>query len=153
MTDFTNFSLVRLVGGRSDARDGVLRAFVANVLAAANDDSLFQTNNPGLILWTLARAAPASCPAVYAALKSVQPSLNNFALGFLDHSWDSSKGQAYGLPRDEALHSVYCPLDELKAHAASRLEYENLRNPIRAAWRSVVEGKTLYGVDGSEARR
>ena len=136
-----------------DARDGVLRAFVANVLAAANDDSLFQTNNPGLILWTLARAAPASCPAVYAALKSVQPSLNNFALGFLDHSWDSSKGQAYGLPRDEALHSVYCPLDELKAHAASRLEDENLRNPIRAAWRSVVEGKTLYGVDGSEARR
>lgn len=135
------------------ARDAVLQAFAANVLKAAQEDRLFQMNNPGFILWTLARSVPTDCPAIYAAVKAVQPSLDNFALEFLRNSWDSTNGQTYSLPRDESLHSVYCPLDDLKAHAASRLEDESLRNPAKAAWRSVVEGRNLYGVDGSEARR
>lgn len=135
------------------ARDGVLQAFAANVLKAAKEDRLFQMNHPGLVLWTLARSVPTDCPGVYAAVKAVQPSLDNFALEFLRNSWDSTNGQTYSLPRDESLHSVYCPVDDLKAHAASRLEDQNLRNPARAAWRSVVEGKNLYGVDGSEAWR
>ncbi|MDP2218859.1 MAG: P-loop NTPase fold protein [Hydrogenophaga sp.] len=135
------------------ARDTVLQAFAANVLKAAQEDHLFQMNNPGFILWTLARSAPADCPAVYAAVKAVQPSLDNFALEFLRNSWDSTSGQTYSLPRDESLQSVYCPLVDFKAHAASRLEDETLRNPAKAAWRSVVEEKNLYGVDGSEARR
>lgn len=135
------------------ARDAVLQAFAANVLKAAQEDRLFQMNNPGFILWTLARSVPTDCPAIYAAVKAVQPSLDNFALEFLRNSWDSTNGQTYSLPRDESLHSVYCPLDDFKAHAASRLEDESLRNPAKAAWRSVVEGRNLYGVDGSEARR
>ena len=135
------------------ARDAVLQAFAANVLKAAQEDRLFQMNNPGFILWTLARSVPTDCPAIYAAVKAVQPSLDNFALEFLRNSWDSTNGQTYSLPRDESLHSVYCPVDDFKAHAASRLEDASLRNPAKAAWRSVVEGKNLYGVDGSEARR
>ena len=135
------------------ARDAVLQAFAANVLKAAQEDRLFQMNNPGFILWTLARSVPTDCPAIYAAVKAVQPSLDNFALEFLRNSWDSTNGQTYSLPRDESLHSVYCPIDEFKAHAASRLEDESLSNPAKAAWRSVVEGRNLYGVDGSEARR
>ncbi len=135
------------------ARDAVLQAFAANVLKAAQEDRLFQMNNPGFILWTLARSVPTDCPAIYAAVKAVQPSLDNFALEFLRNSWDSTNGQTYSLPRDESLHSVYCPLDDFKAHAASRLEDESLRNPAKAAWRSVIEGRNLYGVDGSEARR
>ena len=135
------------------ARDAVLQAFAANVLQAAQEARLFQMNNPGFILWTLARSVPTDCPAIYAAVKAVQPSLDNFALEFLRNSWDSTNGQTYSLPRDESLHSVYCPLDDFKAHAASRLEDESLRNPAKAAWRSVVEGRNLYGVDGSEARR
>ena len=135
------------------ARDAVLQAFAANVLKAAQEDRLFQMNNPGFILWTLARSVPTDCPAIYVAVKAVQPSLDNFALEFLRNSWDSTNGQTYSLPRDESLHSVYCPLDDFKAHAASRLEDESLRNPAKAAWRSVVEGRNLYGVDGSEARR
>ncbi len=135
------------------ARDAVLQAFAANVLKAAQEDRLFQMNNPSFILWTLARSVPTDCPAIYAAVKAVQPSLDNFALEFLRNSWDSTHGQTYSLPRDESLHSVYCPLDDFKAHAASRLEDESLRNPAKAAWRSVVEGRNLYGVDGSEARR
>jgi len=92
------------------ARDAVLQAFAANVLKAAQEDRLFQMNNPGFILWTLARSVPTDCPAIYAAVKAVQPSLDNFALEFLRNSWDSTNGQTYSLPRDESLHSVYCRL-------------------------------------------
>ena len=137
----------------AEARDRVLQAFSANVLKAAEEARLFQMNNPGFILWTLARSVPSACPAVYAAAKVRQPSLDNFAVEFLRNSWDASKGQTYSLPRDDSLHSVYLPIDDFKAHAASRLEDETLANPAKAAWRSVVEGKNLYGVDGSEANR
>ena len=123
------------------------------MLKAAEEARLFQMNNPGFILWTLARSVPSACPAVYAAAKVRQPSLDNFAVEFLRNSWDASKGQTYSLPRDDSLHSVYLPIDDFKAHAASRLEDETLANPAKAAWRSVVEGKNLYGVDGSEANR
>ena len=135
------------------ARDAVLQAFAANVLKAAQEDRLFQMNNPGFILWTLARSVPTDCPAIYAAVKAVQPSLDNFALEFLRNSWDSTNGQTYSLPRDESLHSVYRPLADFKAHAASRSADGSLRTSANAAWRSVVEGRNLYGVDGSEARR
>lgn len=136
-----------------EVRESVLQAFSANVLKAAEEDRLFKMNNPGFILWTLARSAPSICPAVYAAAKTAQPSLDSFAMEFLRNSWDASKGQTYSLPRDEALHSVYCPVEDFKAHAASRLGDGSLKNPAKAAWRSVVEGKNLYGVDGSEANR
>lgn len=137
----------------ADASERVLQTFAANVLKAAGEDRLFLKNNPGFILWTLARFVPSVCPAVYAAAKAVQPSLDGFALEFLRSSWDSTKGQSYSLPRDGSLHSVYFPIDEFKAHAASRLEDKTLTNPVKAAWRSVVEEKNLYGVDGSEANR
>jgi hypothetical protein len=136
-----------------EVRESVLQAFSANVLRAAEEDRLFKMNNPGFILWTLARSVPSICPAVYAAAKTAQPSLDSFAMEFLRNSWDASKGQTYSLPRDEALHSVYCPVEDFKAHAASRLGDWSLENPAKAAWRSVVEGKNLYGVDGSEANR
>lgn len=53
------------------------------------------------------------------------------------------------LPSDESLHYVYCPLAELKAHAAQRLQTPQLQYPERAAWRSIIEGKIPYGVDGT----
>ncbi len=134
-------------------RNHVLQVFSLNVLKAAKEDRLFKMSNPSLILWTLARLVPNDCPTVYAAIKDVEPSLDSFALAFLYNSWDSTNGRTYSLPRDESLHSVFCPLVDFKAHAASRLEDDALHNPARAAWRSVVEGKNLYGVDGSEAKR
>ena len=138
---------------QAGARNGVLQDFSGNVLKAAKEDRLFQMNHPGFILWTLARSVPADCPAVYAAVRAVQPSLDSFALAFLGSRWDATKGHAYGLPRDESLHSVYCPIDDFKTHAAYRLQDESLRNPAKAAWRSVLEEKNFYGIDGSEARR
>lgn len=136
-----------------EGRESVLQAYSANVLRAVEEDRLFKMNNPGFILSTLARSVPSACPAVYAAAKTAQPSLDGFAMEFLRNSWDTIKGQTYSLPHDEALHSVYCPIEDFKGHAVSRLGDGSLENPEKAAWRSVVEGNILYGIDGSEANR
>lgn len=131
----------------------VLRAFSSNVLDAARNGNLFEMNNPGFILWTMARLVPKECPDLFVVLKESDPTLDDFARHYLGGSWDSTKGDSYSLPRDESLREVYCPLAAFKAHAAERLRDTGILNPERAAWRSVVEGKRLYGVDGSEAER
>lgn len=131
----------------------VLRAFSANVLDAAKAGHIFEKNHAGFILWTIARLAPEACPSLFSVLKEADPTLDRFALHYLGGSWDSTKGTSYNLPSDESLHEVYCPLAEFKAHAAERLQDPLLQNPERAAWRSIIEGKSLYGVDGTEAER
>ena len=135
-----------------ESKARILEAFSSNILKASQDDVLFEKINPGFILWTLARLVPRVCPDVYEVLKAKDATLDQFALQFLGSSWDSTNGVAYSMPSDEALHSVYCPVEQFKAHAAERLKDASLVNPSRAAWRSVVEGKSLYGVDGSDTR-
>lgn len=137
----------------TESKEKIFRIFSANVLKAAETGALFEKNNAGFILWTMARVAPEACPHLFSVLKNVEPKLDCFALHYLGGSWDSTKGTAYNLPGDESLHEVYCPLEELKAHAAHRLQDTELQNPARAAWRSVVEGKSLYGIDGTEKNR
>jgi hypothetical protein len=136
-----------------DTKNEVLQNFSGNVLNAARAGGLLEKSNAGFILWTMARVAPQNCPALFSALRKSDPTLDRFALCYLDGSWDSTNGISYSLPRDTSLHDVYCPLSELKSHAAKRLLDTSLQYPVRAAWRSVVEDKSLYGVDGTEARR
>jgi len=133
-------------------KDKVLRAFSENVLEAAKLENLLKMNHTGFILWTMARVAPKACPRLFDILKASDPTLDQFALYFLGGSWDSTKGESYRLPRDTSLHEVYCPLADFKSHATARLQDQNLQYPERAAWRSVVEGSSLYGIDGTEAR-
>ena len=134
------------------SRTEVLAAFSGHVLHAAKAGTLLGSNAAGLILWTMARAVPQQCPDLFRVLRSADPTLDGFALCYFGGNWDSTKGPSYGLPRDTSLHEVYCPLPELRDHAAKRLKDGRLQNPGLAAWRSLVEGKHLYGVDGSEAR-
>ncbi len=133
-------------------KDKVLRAFSENVLEAAKLEKLLKMNHAGFILWTMARVAPKECPVLFNILKASDPTLDQFALNFLGGSWDSTKGDSYSLPRDTSLHEVYCPLADFKSHAIARLQDENLQFPELAAWRSVVEGSCLYGIDGTEVR-
>jgi hypothetical protein len=128
----------------------VLPAFSGNVLEAARAGALLDKNHAGFILWTMARVAPQECPSLFNVLKESDPTLDRFALYYLGGSWDSTKGTSYSLPRDTSLQGVYCPLEDFKSHAAARLQDASLHYPERAAWRSVVEGKSLYGVDGTE---
>ncbi|CAN7262935.1 KAP family NTPase [Acidovorax delafieldii] len=136
----------------SEIKLEVLRKFSSNVRKAASTGYLFKANHPGFILWTMARAVPDECPTLFTVLQNEDPTLDKFALAYLGSSWDSY-GVAYSLPRDETLHDAFCPLSEFKAFAARRLQDSNTQYPERAAWRSVVEGRSLYGFDGSDANR
>lgn len=135
-----------------ESKDKVLQIFSGNVLAAAKTGTLFEKNRVGFILWTMARVAPQECPALFGVMKEADPTLDRFALHYLGGSWDSSKGDSYSLPRDTSLHEVYCPLADFKSHAVERLRDASVQYPERAAWRSVIEGKSLYGIDGAEAK-
>ncbi|WP_390348801.1 hypothetical protein ACFJIS_14595 [Variovorax boronicumulans] len=131
----------------------VLRNFSGNVLEAARAGKLLEKNQAGFILWTMARVAPQECPALFSVLRASDPTLDRFALHYLGGSWDSTKGSSYSLPRDAALHEAYCSLADFRSHAAARLQDASLHYPERAAWRSVFEGKSLYGIDGTESNR
>lgn len=141
-----------VLGARGD-KDELVKSFGANVLSAALEGSLLQGCNPGFILWSFARLAPGECPAVFDAIKEKDPSLDGFALEILRSSVDSHKGQAYGLPEEIAILEAYCTLDALRKHAQVRLSDHALDDPVRAAWKSVVERKSFYGVDGSLVER
>lgn len=136
-----------------DKRAETIKVFADNVLSTTKGMQLFETNMPSRILWTLARLAPQICKKIFRVIETADETLDKFALHFLRNSWDSSKGQAYGLPPDEGVTQAYCPLKTLQRLAASRLQDPSLRYPTRAAWQSVLEGKSLYGVDGADATR
>jgi KAP family P-loop domain len=136
----------------AESKESILKSFASNILKASEDDVLYEKINPGFIFWTTARLVPDICPNVYKVLKDKDGTLDKFAVQILGGSWDSTNGASFCIPRDDALLSVYCPIEQFKVHAAARLEDLSLVNPTRAAWRSVVEGKRLYGVDGSDAR-
>jgi len=123
-----------------------------NILVAAKAGRLLTTCNPGFLLWRLSAVATTECPKVFAAIKSVDSTLDGFALAILSYSFDFSKGQCYSLPDDRSKIEAYCSLKELKKHANKRLADQTLKLPALAAWRAVVEEKSVYGVDGSYAR-
>jgi len=137
----------------ADQKDKILRAFASNVTESTRREDLLDKGRPGFILWTLSRLVPQACPKVFSLLKVREPKFDRFALAFFSSSWDSTNGRAYGIPKEESLIAAYCPLADIKAHARKRLRDEELKYPGRAAWRSVVEGKVLYGVDGTEMIR
>lgn len=148
-----NTSYQRVVLGAPGDKDKLVKRFAENVIAAASEGTLLQGCNPGFILWNFARLAPSECPAVFDAIKEKDPSLDGFALEILRSSFDSHKGQAYGLPKEIAVLEAYCTLDALGKHAQVRLSDRALGYPARAAWKSVVEGKSFYGADGSLIER
>ena len=98
-----------------------------NVLQASKSKDFFRLVNPGYILWVLSRTVPPqNCEKVYRTLLSADPTLDDFATHFLQHSYDSTKGQTYSLPDDIERLTAFCPLDEFKSHAISRLADEKL---------------------------
>lgn len=136
-----------------DKKDAVITAFADNVLKAIEENRLFEANLPSRVLWTLARLDSPTCRKIFRIVETSEDSLDQFALNFLRNSWDSSKGQAYCVPSDEEVTKAFCPLKTLRQHASKRLADKSLTYPARAAWQSVLDGKPLYGVDGTDASR
>ncbi len=139
----------RFVAAAREEKDELIASFAANAVAASAHGQLLATCNPGLILWNLSRLAREVCPQVFEALRETDPALDGFALQILKHSFDSNNGQAYRPPEEEDVLEAYCPINLLREHACSRLADASLEYPERAAWQSLVEGRALYGKDGS----
>lgn len=127
--------------------------FALNVQAAASDNRLLKIGEPGSVLWTLARLAPQSCPQVFEATMNHDPSLDGFAMAILGSVFVSGIGQAFQVPSEPGLIDAYCPLEDLRALARRRLDDSSLEYPARAAWRSLLEEKSIYGMDGSIRER
>ena len=136
-----------------DDKARLTRRFAKNALVAATKDRLLRTANPGFILWNLTRIDSSTCSKVFKAIKTVNPSLDGFALAFLKNSFDSNKGQIYALPRDKATLEAYCSPEVFCKHARERLADSSITLPVKAAWLAVAEGKPYYGKDGSIATR
>ncbi|WP_223619283.1 P-loop NTPase fold protein [Lysobacter sp. ESA13C] len=123
-----------------------------NATAAVEDGTLWLKCNPSRVLWTIMRVcSEASAKNLFSVAKRNDPDLDQFALHFLKHSFSSDGGQAYALPDDVAFRRMV-NLRTFVAHAKRRLDNSQLDYPLRAAWRSVVEGRPLYGFNGSDAR-
>lgn len=136
----------------ADSKRRLTAVLAKNVLDAVNSGRLLSLPNPGFLLWGLSKVAKEKCPRIFEALRLVDSTLDEFAVAILKTSFDSTKGQRYSLPNDRSKIEAYCPLDKLKEHAEIRLADNALELPALAAWRSVVEEKSFYGVDGSLAR-
>lgn len=124
--------------------------FANNVMKAAKTGQLFSSAHPSFILRTLAELAPKKCPQVFSAIHGRDQSLDSFAQEILKYSYDSHKGQIYSFPQKQSVIEIYCSSAVLREFATNRLADTTLLNPAKAAWRSVLEGKDIYGVDGSE---
>ncbi|MBT2117189.1 KAP family NTPase [Dyella sp. LX-66] len=127
------------------------RKLAENSRAALKGSIFWGRANPARILWTIMRAAPSSAKSVFAEVKKGNPNLDEFALAFLRHGFSSNGGRSYALPDDPAVRN-FVSVATLIKHAKKRLSDPDVGYPLRAAWRSVVDEKALYGKDGSDAR-
>lgn len=132
---------------------GVIEAYADNVVSAARSDRLCKSLHAGYLMWRLADWRPKACAEVLAAIKSVDPSLDQFVLSFLKGGRDSVKGLIYELPEKAAKLEAYMTLDELRAQAQTRLLDTSMTYPLKTAWLVASDGKKRYAIDGTEASR
>lgn len=130
-----------------DERERLVSAFAENVCFATETGVLLECARPSGVLWALALLSPGSCQRVFQLAKGREPNLDGFAVALLAKSYDSHKGQAFGIT--EHLEQ-YVPLSTLKTHAHQRLQDDSLEFPAKAAWLSVVTESARYAVDGTE---
>lgn len=140
------------VRASKESKARVMAQFAENVERAAAAGELFNKENPGRILWVLPPLIPRRCKAIFRAIRQKDPNLDDFAMRLLGGSFDSVKGLYFEIPREVERWETYVSLDELRPHAECRLKDEALEYPARAAWRALIEGKTIYGKDGTLAR-
>lgn len=124
-----------------------------NLERAAASGALFTKLAPGRILWLAPLLlSTARCKALFRAIQQKDASLDGFALALMEGGFDSVKGQYYVVPKEVDRVEKYVAMDALRHHATERVKDESLGYPARAAWRAVIEGKAVYGKDGSFAR-
>ncbi|PJL58469.1 KAP family P-loop NTPase fold protein [Stenotrophomonas maltophilia] len=125
--------------------------FAENSRVAVLNGTFWGFSDPARILWTIMRVAPKIAASVFSEIKKDDPTLDKFALNFLRHGLSSSGGRSYAVPEDPTVANLVS-LSELAKHAKRRLDDPQVSYPLRAAWQSVVDGRPLYGKDGSVAK-
>lgn len=133
-------------------KDEILSIYHHGVVACVLAGEFSKLCNPGLVLWTHSRVIPGKCRELFEAFQSVDSTLDFFATSFLSRTFDSVKGEAFSLPEDIQQLEAFVSLVDFQRHAFGRLNDGDVKNPVRAAWRSVTERKMLYAIDGSEGR-
>ena len=131
------------------SRDRTLAIFGRNIMRAAERGELLEKVGGGSLLWAVARLVPEQCKAVFQAIVPHQQRLDQFVEAIVQHSFDSHKGQTYALPKERDVLEKYVDVATLKKFGAERLKDDALVYPARAAWRAVVEERSLYARDGS----
>lgn len=129
----------------------LINTFARNVAISIADNTLFMKASPGRILRTMARFEAESCPAIFQSISATDTSADDFVEIYLRGALDSVKGQQYSLPKDITEIEAFISIEKLKQIAEKRLSDSNLKYPVKAAWRSVVEGRSVYGIDGTVA--
>lgn len=122
-----------------------------NVVQSLESGKFWRLTNPARVLWYLARFAQDYWPTVLEAMIRNDPTLDLFALQFLKSSFSSDGGQSYALPARQEIRGAI-DVDWLKKHALERVNAPGVGKVARNAWRSVIEGKSIYGESGKEAR-
>jgi KAP family P-loop domain len=121
-----------------------------NVVHSVDAGEFWRLVNPARVIWYLMRHVKHYFADVLEAFKRNDPTLDAFALHFLRSGISSDGGQSYNLPKeDEILAAI--DVDWLKIHAQARLDDKGIGKVVRNAWRSVVEGKSIYGESGRDA--
>lgn len=128
-------------------RQRLVEGFAKNVLRAAQAGTLLQVVNPAIVLWRLAQLSPQSCPPVFDAIRTHDPSLDSFVLEVVRHAYHNPGGQSYAL--DEGSVAPYCDIGDLRAQARLRIS-ENVGLPTLAAWKAVAHGKAYFGKSGGQ---
>jgi hypothetical protein len=155
----TTVAIVSFVGEDRDfplkvpahSKERALASWAANVERAIDEATFFDRPDVGWMLWEATRLVPDRCADFFSAIQRQDPTLDRFAEQIFRFSFDSHKGQIYGVPADVERVERYAALTLLKRHAEGRLSSTGLSKPVVAAWRSVVEGRQIYGKDGSDA--
>jgi hypothetical protein len=140
------------VRANQESKATALPELSKNLEHAAISGAIFDKVSPGHILWCAPLLVPSRCKALFRAMQQRDPSLDHFATALMSGGFDSVRGQYYAIPKEVKRVEKYVALDTLKQHGMERLKDETLDYPARAAWRAVVEGRAVYGKDGSIAR-
>lgn len=125
--------------------------FSKNSIALIDNGKMWGLANPSRVIWSLMRLAKDQWPAILQAIKNDDPTLDVFALHFLKSAFSSDGGQSYALPKADDLMALI-DMDWFKRHAGERVNDPQIDKVVRNAWRSVVEGKAIFGESGKDAR-
>jgi hypothetical protein len=133
------------------AKDQLTELLAANIVAAAESGSVYALSNSGRVLWSLSLFSEAAAKQALQATRRLDPSLDQFVMTILGHTFDSTNGLRFEMPEHADRIDAYLPIAELEEKASERLADPAITLPASAAWRAIRDKAAYYAIDGSRA--